>query len=209
MKFVRPDWTMVINGSWNVGIFTPPWVAANAYQLDQIGMEMELGTNSPVLRYNGALTQLIVRTDRLLAGARAESAEAVADMTNVLGRVLDTLSHTPVTGVGINFGFREEAPENDLTMNFTIADNDQLIDLGGVTRRTAIVRNLTLDGGLLRLKEELEEDGNVHFHLNFHFDVSSAAEAADVLRNNAEAKRLRALELMNTVYGLEPEVENA
>ncbi len=205
MNYARADWTMVIAGSWNAGIFQPPWVSGHVFQAQQMNMEVQLGVVSPILRYNSGLSTLIVQPDMIVGGVREETQAAVAEVSQILCRILGELPHTPVTAIGINFGFHEGHPEGRLLENFSIADNQKIVDAGGTVRQTTILREITLDGGLLRLRETSEEDGSIHFHLNFHYDVTSAENAAAILQASAEPRRQCAIKLMRDVYGLEQE----
>jgi hypothetical protein len=205
MQSVLTDWTVVIAGTWNAGIFLPPWVSANVFDGQNVNMEIALGAISPVLRYNCGLTTLIVQPEMIIGSVREATAPALAAATSMLLTILEKLPHTPITAVGINFGFREEHPNEGLLNNFEIADNQKLIDLGGEVSQTTIQRDIKLDGGLLKLKETIEESGAVHFHLNFHYEAAGAPAAGAVLTENGANRHARALELMNAVYGLQPE----
>jgi hypothetical protein len=208
MEFVRSEWTIVVAGAWNVGIFQPPWVSSQVFEGQELRMEMQIGAVGPALRYHIGLATLIVRPESLVGAVREETPQAINEVTNMIGKILELLPHTPVTACGINFGFREQNPDESLRANFAIADNPRIVDLGGVIRQTTVERTITIDGGLLRLRETFEEAGSVHFHLNFHYDVENGTAAAQIIRNNAAQKRTRALELMNAVYGLRMEKNN-
>jgi hypothetical protein len=204
MQNVLTDWTVVLAGSWNAAIFSPPWVSANVFGGDNVNLEMQFGP-VPNLRYVHGRMVLIVQPESLIGAVREPTEEALGEISVALKRILDFLPHTPVTGLGINFGFREQDPGEELRANFNIADNARLIDLGGEVSQTSIQRDVLLDGGLLRLRETIEPNGSVHFHLNFHYDVESANAAAERLTANCVQRRVRALELMNAVYHLQPE----
>lgn len=208
MKFVRTDCTIVIVGIWNVGIFQPDWVAKNVFDGRAIQLEVNVGM-PPAIRYHCGRAMLIVSGDRLIGSLQEETNEASDEVQGLLVRILELLPHTPVSALGINLGFEEPAPDKELVQNFLAADNKRLTEFGATVRQTTIHRELMVEGDLLRLRETLEDNGAVKFHLNFHSDVPDPVAAAKVLQETTRRKRERGLELLRKVYNLTPEPANA
>jgi hypothetical protein len=205
MQCVLEDWTVAVAGAWNTNIFSPPWVAANLFQGQNVNIEMQLGAAIPAVRYHHGRVSLVIRPDMLFTHAREATADAMNDGIQVIQTVLGILSHTPVLGLGINFGFMEEHPSDGITENFNIADNQKLIEFGGAISQTSIQREVTLDGHLLRLRETIENNGSVRFHLNFHYETVGADAASHALQEYGPGRHARALALMHSIYNLQPE----
>ncbi len=205
MQSVLADWTVVVTGAWNANIFSPQWVAANVFHGENVNIEMQLGPTLPFIRFHHGRVTLIVQPDLLIGTAREATPEALSDIIDALRTILNMLPHTPITGPGINFGFREETPSAAIIANFNIADNPKLIDFGGEISQTSIQREVMLDNNLLRLRETFEPTGAIHFHLNFHYDLIGAVMASEILQQHGAGRRERALALMNEIYNLQPE----
>src|SRR5437867_2471575 len=112
MQCVLEHWTIVVAGAWNANIFTPAWVSANVFNGQNINLEMQIGPGGPAIKYHFGRMTLIVKSDMIIAGAREPTTEAMDEMSGALRKILELLPYTPVTALGVNFGFREAGPNN-------------------------------------------------------------------------------------------------
>ena len=115
MKIVPQETTLVVAGAWNPAILTPEWLLKNALQkkLDgsnQIQAAMPIGLLFEFPRFELEDLLFIARTDALILFPKPISEERFAVVEQVAQRTLDQLSHTPISGVGHNFEFRDESP---------------------------------------------------------------------------------------------------
>ena len=99
-------------------------------------------------------------------------------------RVLETLPHTPVTGVGINFRFEELEPDATLLALFDFADTGRLADAGAQCRRFQINRQLDFNDALLNLQIVHVVGQAVQFDLNYHNDATNPSEASGFIANS-------------------------
>ena len=127
--------------------------------------------------------------------------EAVA--ANTVGE----LKHTPVGGVGHNFGFCDEAPEVQFLETFTNSQNDLVgaaPDGWGVTS-TALVTTLTFGDTQVNIQRSIVA-GKLNVKFNFHHAVPNGVRALQVLKGEGGYKRLRenyqvALGIITQLYG--------
>ncbi len=182
MKPVLQNWTLVLAGGWNVSIFQPQWVAKHVFQQDDIVVEVAMATGPPGLVFLSNHVSLAARSDRLVFGCKNTTDETLAALEVAALRVLELLPHTPLTAFGINFGFVEENPSNELVRLFETADLTQISDFGCEIAKTTISRQLRIEDKILNLSQTLEA-GQVHIFFNFHFEVPDAGAARAKLVN--------------------------
>src|SRR3954463_9325825 len=90
--------------------------------------------------------------------------------------VLQTLPETPVQGVGINFGFREERPPAHVVTLLDDADDDDLTLQGWAIRERKLSSPPTRGNDTLALTMTYNGQG-VDIDLNFHTDTQANATA--------------------------------
>ncbi len=178
--------TLVIAGSWNPAILSPNWVAKEVLQVAahtdfQVGMQVSINDPSqPVgfqfegISYAPALNVLVFQL--LPDLEHQKSIEAAA-------KILELLPHTPITGIGFNFGFLVVDGSTDLLRTFSSGSripgflddpNAELVKQGwGATVAT--------NGRLVNMTCKLE-GGSVVIGFNVHLEVDSATAASAVLR---------------------------
>lgn len=178
MTPLAETWTTVLVGAWNVRLFMPDWVSKKLFDGKEITLEIPFPTPSGLLKVTADGISIIVNEERLIVSPEEQTGQAMARAEAVTRRILRVLEHTPVRGVGINFGFEEAAPSDHLTRLFEVADHNDLSDLGCVMSQTTVVRRLTFEGTRINLTHSLLEDGKVQVHFNFHDDAKEASAVA-------------------------------
>lgn len=207
MQPIVTEWTVVVTGNWNPGIFSPTWVGQQLLNAEQIEAEATLSNQALAgLRLLSENAIVIPRPDRLVIGARRPTDEALALIEAATARALEILEHTPVTGLGINFGYREENPSEELLHIFDVSDRRGIADFGGELRRTEISREIGLEDGVLNFRVSLQ-DAHVEAHANFHHQIGNAREASQLLNGLVVQRRDSLLRLLSDVYGLELDEE--
>jgi hypothetical protein len=209
MKIDYTQWTIVVIGLWNRHIFSPKWVADNLFQVAQVETQLIIGPTSTPFRYSVGNVTLVPAGDRLIVGAKVNTDEALTLAESIGTKALGLLSHTPVSAVGVNFGFTEETPPPEFVALFQISDATKLADAGCEIVGTEILRKLNKNDSVLNVKL-VHEKTTVRIHMNFHYDVASASDAAEQLKGKLVPNRNTSLELLSQVYGLnvEEEVQN-
>lgn len=204
-------WTIVVVGQWNPRIFAPPWVAKNLFpsaDLGDVQMEVLLLPVDYHARLSVGSVVLIPTNEKVIVGVRSAADEALAAAEDVALRVLDLLPHTPVTGVGVNFGYVEDDPSPRLLGLLGLPDLGELSNYGAQISRTEITRRLQIDTHALNLTLALE-DGRVELGLNFHHDTPDTVSAANALRGQVRKLRMLGYNVLQEVYGLTAEEAQA
>ncbi|OIN72561.1 hypothetical protein BL247_10885 [Ralstonia solanacearum] len=123
------------------------------------------------------------------------------------GTVCDLLPHTPIAAIGVNFRYSGKiADEPQLAELFLFSDSPKIDADKYRSTSAAVKRSFRLeDGGILNLATE-SVGADVRIEFNFHFEVTSAAEAKlkaapDVLL----AKKAEAIAFLENAYQIELE----
>lgn len=191
MELIQDKLTIVLAGNFNPTILTPQWVARNAlgydadrqFQVEMMAPVAGIGA-TPRFSFDGiSYAPNFQSVMFFLAGLDAGQRQRVVDAAS---RILRTLPHTPVSGVGFNFGFLVRNPEGQL-LDLLQTSLPMMESFG---EEAAVVSRLWANtvlwkGSLVSFQCQLD-GGQVHIDANFHYGVNSAEEAGRVLaRENA------------------------
>lgn len=196
------DWTIVIVGNWNVAILNPDWVAEKVFEEEEITVEVMFGAGQTGLKLGCGPVQLTPTPGRVIISAASTNDVDKAERAAV--RLLGNLPVTPVTSVGVNFGFVESDPSPELLSLFDLNDKSLISNEGWVIGETSIIRRLRLDDQTLNLRVTHGES-DVFFHANFHWDVRSTAAVQAIIDGNALKLRDQAREILKKIYNVEEE----
>ena len=201
------SWTVVLAGAWNTSIFSPPWVGKHLFSGEkELGMEAGMVPNAHFFRYRAQGILVIPKDDRLIIGATAPQNEVLDQMEQAACKTLKLLPHTPLVGVGINFGSVEESPSEELLTLFDMNDLGRLSNTGSEVIGVELNRQLRVESDILNVKHVLR-DGVVEIHLNFHYDTDSTDKAREYLGGRVCSKRECATKFLTDVYDLMVEEE--
>lgn len=196
--------TLVITGLWNPHIFQPPWVAATLLNVpsgnDVVFVEV-VEPPAKVAHYYGDVG-ISVPPGRLELLTNVGGSEGWKELENLAAKIVDTLPHTPIQALGINFRFEDDDPEPTVI--------DKLWTQEGLeTRFTVIsstVRNrLRFDDCELGLTREITEGGNFNVDFNFHHADMSAEKLTGLLPGAIADRLARACSILSELYDVEVE----
>lgn len=216
MKLIANETSLVIAGTWNPAILTPDWVVRHALQRDPEGQmivqaEMDVGSVYQFPRFSLQDFMYLARPDVLILSPSTISEDAFRLVEDCANRTLEQLTHTPITGIGHNFEFQEDAPEAGALQALNVAQQD-IVDAApdDCTVASSVVIT-SLNRGPVKINIQRYFDGVLlGIKFNFHHSVNSAAEAAQVLTGQNGNERLYqnyifARQLIEQLYG---EIEN-
>ncbi len=123
LEAVRDHWTIVILGKWNTAIFSPEWLAQNVFQTQEIGLEFGMVPGMPRRITANKVTLIPTQSSLILAPADLDDSTLLR-MEQIACTILDLLTHTPVTNVGINFGYRIAPALPELLRQFPSAHGE-------------------------------------------------------------------------------------
>jgi hypothetical protein len=204
---ILPEWTVVVVGQWNPAIFSPDWVARELLHVTVIETQLAAGPQITGVRYQSATLVVIPQPNQLILGARNDADATLVEMETATQTALRLLSHTPIQGVGVNFGFIETDPTADLIQTFDIRDSGALAENQLPARRTVITREIEWESAILNLKMSFAE-GQVAFHFNYTYATTSAEEGANLLTGKVIECRNKSNVILSTIFELEAEEVN-
>jgi hypothetical protein len=186
VKVIEENTTLVLAGAFNPAILTPKWVAVHGLgysdsQEFQVEMLSPIGGALPSrfsfdgFSYSAAYNLM---TLHLKKADLAQSQRSIGAMAEILSK----LSHTPINGLGFNFGFLIEEPTETLLQLLTTHDpmTDSFSeDAEVVTRKWGNV--IKWENSLVSVDCE-SAGGQVTLFFNFHYSIRSAMEAEQILR---------------------------
>lgn len=209
MELIASDTSLVVAGSWNAVIFTPAWV--REYGLSrpkdepfkvQAQVPAVPGPTFQAPRYTLDEFSYLVRPDILMLQPKGTEKEELEIVENTVSCILKELLHTPVSGIGHNFTFQDAKPDPDLLKVFTVASQDltdQAPD-GCSASGYAITSTFTRNVGNMQINITREFDGSsLWVRFNFHYPVSSASQAVEVLSGaHLESRMAASLSIAKT-----------
>jgi hypothetical protein len=196
--------TIVVVGFWNRMIFNPKMVACEIFNVEEIETLVAIDPSSPTI-YQNKDTLLQITDKRIVLTSRKPEKECLKKTEKMACTILEFLPRTPISAIGVNFGFRENEPEDNLLELFGFADE---ADIGACEWEIAskrIVRTLIHDE--MRLNFTLEQPGpdHIEIHANFDFSVEKPEQAIGKIKDRTCDFYDSILKLLNEVYKLQIE----
>ena len=189
MRPVLEDWTIVVVGSWNVAILNPDWIGREMMNLQEVEIELIIGQNRPVPKVNSQLVSVTPSPNIVIISARQPTDESLKAAEDAACRMLEKLPITPVSGVGINFGYVEE------TANIS--------EIPLSIKSTSIVRQLEYDSRDINFRITQTADARLRIHLNYHAQLSTATAAREALMDKAISYSRHSKELLHKLYNFD------
>lgn len=198
------NWSIVLVGAWNTAILTPDWLTNQLGTSGPIQIEFPIGNPLMPIRYTLNGVHLVVTRDHVVLAPSADAPEILNRIESYSRSILTVLVHTPVSAIGINFAFQEEAPSDDLKKLFKAPDLSRIADADFVVEATEIKRQLQMpQGGILNLSLRQTNGSQVVVNLNFHRDVDGASAAASYLDGRVTEYRELATKFLQEAYELD------
>jgi hypothetical protein len=199
-------WTIVIPGAWNVRIFSPEWVSEHLLDGEKVDVEINLSSGLHQLRFSFNNIVFIPLNNKIIFGLKNYNNETLDKSENLAIKLLDILPQTPVNGLGINFGFKEDSPETNILSLFDINDISALSEYGCLLQKTEINRKFIFNDNIINLKHSFE-NGIAEIHLNYHYNIKSPKEATSILGHQVLTCRDLSYDFLSRIYGLTLEKE--
>lgn len=201
MKPNIETWTIVIAGGWNAQIFTPEWVGEKILGINEFEIQLIFQGNTFSSSFRTPEIIFTPTNNQVVCGVRNSDESTLTKAESSLIKILEMLPYTPINAVGINFGFSEENPSQELLDLFNFNDTYTLIDKNYLIKENQIYRQIAVEDRLLNLRQTLSAESSeaMSLHFNFHKDVSNANEAVSCLKD-------RTLEFKRTAYKFLEEV---
>lgn len=200
----KNSWSIVILGLWNRMIFNPSWVGKNVFESETVECLVSVMPQDPTIFRHGGIS-LLVQDQRLILRVDEYSLDKVLDAEKKALRIIQELPHTPLIGIGINFGFVIDGDgRSDILTVFNHDDDSQLTEAGWQVDKRVIERILKKeDESNYVLKFTMSLDKQISFDANFHHPINKYDDAISVLSGRTNTLLNELITMMSHVYDLD------
>lgn len=201
MQPVKDSWNITVVGSWNVAILGPGWLAEHVFADNELTIEFPTNPGySP--RYSAGNVTVVASPGRIVVIPKVLTARTLNNAFKAANRLLEKLPHTPVSAIGVNFGFIQEAADDDLLSHVPEVDGPLFADAGFEITTRRLAWQLLVDD--LRLNLTVSEgSGNIAFDFNFDQPIVNCGGGMSFLQPGLSRFRDAATKVLAGVYGLE------
>lgn len=206
LEAVKGRFTIVVVGSWNVAIFSPAWIGKNILNTNTVTLEVGVEPGLP-RRLTAEDVTVIPRGSRIMVTPANTSNATLERMEDAVCRIMELLNHTPVSGVGVNFGYEVKPLPSHLSSDIPVLLAQKLASEGLVVQSREIKWTVGYDKErktVLNLSVDIQRDLAI-IGFNFHSDVRTIEEAIECVRGKVIAHRDRTAGVLENVLGLRSE----
>lgn len=217
MEIINSETSLVVAGAWNPAILNPQWVIKHGLLLEpddagpvQAFLPAIQGLAFEFPRYVLPKLTYVVRGDALLLYPLDCTPTNLAIVEKAAFEILKQLNHTPISGIGHNFEFRDPDPKAEWLTPLTTSRQDLADNLEDGWNPTgagisSTFTNLETDVQV-NIQRQLLPDGALSIRFNFHHQTVSREDAMNVLSNqdgyaSLEKNQIFATQLINKMYG--------
>jgi hypothetical protein len=186
VKAIEEKTTVVLAGAFNPAILRPQWVAVHGLEFpENEDFQVEMltpvgGAGAPRFSFDGFSYSATL--NNVILYLKTTDIDQCQRSIHAAANVLAKLPHTPVVGLGFNFGYLVEEPSQALLALMTTRDaltdsfpgNPEV-----VTRKWG--NTVKWENSLVSIDCELA-GGQATITLNFHYSTGTAGEAENILR---------------------------
>jgi len=203
LKATESAWNIIVVGYWNRSIFTTDWITKNIFKSNECILEFPSNPALPQrFSTNTNNITIIPSSSRLVVMPRILNDETLIIAATYTKDILKLLNQTPVSAIGINFGFTEDNPEDDLLSIFPNKDVPQILDQEFEINTQNLERLLIYENEK-QLKLSIKKYLNIiDINFNFNFDIKTAKSAIDLLENGILIYRNKAISFLEKVYNI-------
>jgi len=215
MELISAETSLVIAGAWNPAILTPQWVLKHGLGKDgpdqRVQVFIPAAPNMIFEAPRYALDELAfsVQPNAVVLSPSAITMEKLHILEDAAARTLAELRHTPVSGVGHNFEFRDQDPSAKHLEVFTKSRQDLADRMPGGWDAAAVSIAASFKNAaetvFMNMTRKFDA-GCISVKFNFHHPVSSIDQVLAVLKGERGYPRMTenlqmANSLIATLYG--------
>lgn len=164
-------------------------------------MELDIGNPSLPIQYSFEQIKLQVASNQLVFTVERPELSLMEKCKTVASKILNLLSHTPISGVGVNYGFTATSSDPDLYKIFDFSDNDHLSDAGLKIESNIIQRKLLLGEQVINLTLKMDKGkGKIVALFNFHKGTTKPQEAVAFLEGHTSEFENKAVQFLRDIY---------
>jgi len=202
MKIKEESWNIVIAGKWNRYILTPEWVGKNIFAQPDLQVEFSLNLSLPPRFASNEIR--FYPSNEAVIFAPIVLEDAILSKTELMAaKLIQELKHTPISAFGMNFGFIDTEANPALCSIFDTNDKEQLSGIGCEIKNSIINRKIIFEDKLINLSITNDEESNISFDFNFHYELNGAPGAESLTGNEFVENRNRAYKILKDAYNIE------
>lgn len=200
MRPIQDSFSIVIVGSWNHRIFSENWVAENLAKDagSKVSLAFPIGDPGAPNRLEFENILMFASPGNIRLTPKEQTLEGLNYCREIAVRILETLSHTPISAFGVNFQFQEDEEIEKIweisgvaPLFETKADLEMPLSGLSLSRQFSLSARVQLNHKISGSSEE----GAAIFEFNYHHGNEDAKSAFDILStdvvtqyyNNAKA----------------------
>lgn len=192
-------WSLVILGKWNTAILSPDWLAREVFNKTEVQiMYPVLGGGPPIFEANDM--RVVVSGERIMFIPHMNTDENLNRIESAAMNVLNILHHTPISAFGENFYYTVDMSTKQLDDVFVFSDTTLLEKAYVMNSGMSLRRTINIENCQLNLT--ITSGENYQIEMNYHYNVDSASQAAQLMNNTYIRNRNHSLELLENVYNL-------
>lgn len=139
-----------------------------------------------------------VGTNRLELFAASGDDAAFDAVEAIALKIVEVLPHTPLGALGINFGFHDNEPTDQIEPLF--GTGEKLEEKFTVNERAMRAQLAADDGTVLNIERTLNDEG-FFVAINHHFPDLNPINATELLAGKLKSERDRAIQLCKDLFG--------
>ena len=212
MKLLDSESTLVILGNWNPAILQPDWILRHGFQTDTEDERTVLAEFSSIVgmppRFTIEGLRITANNERVLISPENTTEDSLELAETVARSMLEKLSHTPILAFGQNFEFSDGETSSSLSRLFNISDRlAEQLDFPIDVRETTLVSSYEIGESMLNFKRKLLVDGTIRLSFNFHYEVTSAENARELLKGSFFQNLKNANQIVDIYKTLNSEIQ--
>lgn len=210
MQPIKDSYSIVMLGAWNPNIFNQEWIINHITEpsTENITMAFPLDDPTAPRKISFEDINLFPGRKQLLLQPEEPSIEGMKKCSSILAKILNLLTHTPVTFCGINFSFEEKIILDKLYPLFSFDDSETIPEEKYALKTSTIIRKFQLsDENILNL-ELTHKNGNFKISFNFHHTFHDIQKYCQLFQSDyIQQKFNESLDFCQRTYNLNIEDE--
>lgn len=202
MKIKDESFNIVIAGKWNRYILTPDWVGKNILEQQDLKVEFSMNMSLPP-RFATNEVRFYPANDAVIFAPILLDDTILSKTELMAAKLIQELKHTPISAFGINFGFIDTVPDAALCSLFDTTDKERLGGIGCEIKTSVITRSILFENRLVNLTITNDNDANVIFEFNFHYELNGSSGAEILTGNEFKDNRSRAYRILKDAYNID------
>lgn len=182
MNFNPETTNIIVTGAWNPSIFNVNWVQKHLCNSDDCSVSMAMPMGNPNLppRIEFENTHLFPQSNLIKLNPIETNIKNLCDTAVTVNKIVSMLNHTPLDGLGVNFGFSFDQDLGTTKSMISLSDTDNLEAKYSI-KSSQIIRALELEENKVLNFKISFSDSTFSFDFNFHHDFREHSQFLDVL----------------------------